>query len=87
MKNWRKEIVCIMRACNRGPNSCSLSVWWLLNSSQMGGPIHLKLSGHVEGHTGYAYFKNEPDWLRYKKLLLMGTFGGIVKKAVFIWVA
>ena len=49
----------------------------------MPGPIHLKFSGDVGDPTGCAYFRNQHDLLRNKKLLLMGTFGGIVKKAVF----
>ena len=70
-------------ARDRGVNSCSLSVCMSRNSCQLPGSIHLKFSGDVGDTTGCAYFRNQHDLLRNKKLLLMGTFGGIVKKAFF----
>ena len=70
-------------ARDRGVNSRGLSVWMSRYSSQLPGPIHFKFSGDVGDPTNCAYFRNQLDLLRHKKLLLMGTFGGIVKKAVF----
>lgn len=75
--------MCIMHACERGSNSRATSVCLSLNSSQLLAPFTVKSSGHVGDPTGYAYFKNEHDWLRNKKLSLMATYGSIAKTLFF----
>ena len=58
---------------SRGLSVC-LYVCTSHNSSQLLRPLGLPLSGHVGGTTGSAYFENQGDPLRYKKLCLIGNF-------------